>query len=249
MNDIVEQLIAAIDNSGRSLTDIAKKSGVNHGQLSKLVNRQRTLNLTSAAKVAAELGLSLEVEGKPKATYYRSRDEVDLATRIPKAKDHIQILTTTLTVNGSLPYLGGILAAVGHAREQNRQLEVTVLASHPDNPFLRARAEQLKVDFAEYRRDLEQALNVLFTTFAAYPECQLLTYQDFPIQLWYRVDGTIYVGIPSIGRRARNNCFFALPVERAGVRETFLDHFEALRTAAKPFREQSRRGKRGRGTK
>ncbi len=57
--DIEERLREAILSSKMSRYRISQLSGVSEAQLSLFVNRQRTLTLTSAAKVAQVLGLDL----------------------------------------------------------------------------------------------------------------------------------------------------------------------------------------------
>ncbi len=58
--------------------------------------------------------------------------------------------------------------------------------------------------------------------------CSVLTYSDFPVQLWNRIDDTIYIGSTSVLRRSRQNCVFAVPVGVPGIKVTFLDHFDEL---------------------
>lgn len=53
------QLREAISGSGMSCYEIAKQAGVTKSQLSLFINNQRSLTLTSAAKIARVLGLEL----------------------------------------------------------------------------------------------------------------------------------------------------------------------------------------------
>jgi len=57
--NIEMQLREAIVKSGMSRYELSKQSGVTNSQLSLFVNRERSLTLTSAAKVARVLGLEL----------------------------------------------------------------------------------------------------------------------------------------------------------------------------------------------
>jgi plasmid maintenance system antidote protein VapI len=57
--DIEMQLREAIVGSGMSGYEIAKRAGVRNSQLSLFINKQRSLTLTSAAKIARVLGLEL----------------------------------------------------------------------------------------------------------------------------------------------------------------------------------------------
>lgn len=53
------QLRDAILGSEMSRYEIAKRAGVAHSQMSLFINGQRSLTLTSAAKIARVLGLEL----------------------------------------------------------------------------------------------------------------------------------------------------------------------------------------------
>ena len=57
--DIETQLREAIQGSGMSCYEIAKRAGVTNSQLSLFINGRRSLTLTSAAKIARVLGLEL----------------------------------------------------------------------------------------------------------------------------------------------------------------------------------------------
>jgi transcriptional regulator with XRE-family HTH domain len=57
--DIEVQLRDAIQGSGMSRYEIAKRAGVTNSQLSLFLSGQRSLTLTSAAKIARVLGLEL----------------------------------------------------------------------------------------------------------------------------------------------------------------------------------------------
>ncbi len=57
--DIEMQLREAILSSGMSCYEIAKRAGVTNSQLSLFLSGQRSLTLTSAAKIARVLGLEL----------------------------------------------------------------------------------------------------------------------------------------------------------------------------------------------
>ncbi len=57
--DIEIQLREAIQGSGMSCYEIAKRARVTNSQLSLFINGRRSLTLTSAAKIARVLGLEL----------------------------------------------------------------------------------------------------------------------------------------------------------------------------------------------
>ncbi len=57
--DIEEQLRQAIINSGMSRYRLARLTGVADAVLCNFVNRKRSITMTTAAKLAAELGVEL----------------------------------------------------------------------------------------------------------------------------------------------------------------------------------------------
>lgn len=159
--------------------------------------------------------------------YFGQRQRIPLDERFADAKHIIQILTTNLTTV-SANYIDSIGTAIENAKKHRRKLEVTILTSDPTNPYISARAHQLGENRVGYRHELEGSLISIAAKLEKEPNCQILTYQDFPVQLWHRIDGTIYVGSSSLLRRTRFNCVFAVSVDVPGIQETYLDHFDEL---------------------
>ena len=60
---MIGQIRDAIRDSGLSLSELSRQSGVSHPQLSRFVNGQRTLTLPAAARVCEALGLALGKAG------------------------------------------------------------------------------------------------------------------------------------------------------------------------------------------
>jgi len=138
---------------------------------------------------------------------------------------------TTVSAN----YIDAIVQAIEKAQRDGRPLEVTILTSDPANPFIDPRADQLEEDRAGYRDELQGSLRSIAAKLRRFPNCRILTYRDFPVQLWHRIDSTIYVGNSSLIRRTRHNCAFAVSVDVPGVKETFLEHFVRLQERATPY--------------
>jgi hypothetical protein len=63
---MVERIFRAMRESGRSLRDLARESGLGAGQLSRFVRRERSLKLPQAAKLCEALGLELVQRKKPR---------------------------------------------------------------------------------------------------------------------------------------------------------------------------------------
>ena len=57
--DVAEQLRRAIAGCGKSLNQLARETGVHQAQLSRFLRKERSLQLTAAAKLCAHLGLRL----------------------------------------------------------------------------------------------------------------------------------------------------------------------------------------------
>lgn len=57
--DISDQLRGALAGCGKSLNGLAKETGVHPAQLSRFLRKERSLQLTAAAKLCAYLGLYL----------------------------------------------------------------------------------------------------------------------------------------------------------------------------------------------
>ena len=57
--DLADQMRQAIAGCGKSLNRLAKETGEHQAQLSRFLRKERSLNLTAAAKLCAYLGLHL----------------------------------------------------------------------------------------------------------------------------------------------------------------------------------------------
>jgi plasmid maintenance system antidote protein VapI len=57
--DLADQLRQAIASCGKSLNQLAKRTGVHQAQLSRFLRAERTLTLPAAARLCAYLGLQL----------------------------------------------------------------------------------------------------------------------------------------------------------------------------------------------
>ncbi|MCX5799805.1 MAG: hypothetical protein NTX17_00195 [Candidatus Eisenbacteria bacterium] len=182
----------------------------------------------------------LEKEHGGTIEYFRERKKAALEDKFAKAQNVIQILTTNL-MTVSAVYLVSILTAISNAKKDGRKLKVTILTSDPTNPFIEARANQLIENLDGYRGELEGSLKAIAAKLQREPHCKILTYREFPVQLWHRIDGTIYIGAPSLIRRSRDNCVFAVSVDIPGIKETFLDHFAELEKRARVYAPEKHR--------
>jgi transcriptional regulator with XRE-family HTH domain len=62
MSKLVDAIRSAVEASGQSRYRIAKESGVSAGQLSRLVNRERSLSVETVERLAEYLGLRIVLE-------------------------------------------------------------------------------------------------------------------------------------------------------------------------------------------
>ena len=62
---MIEQIQEAIRESGRTLGELGRESGVSSGQLSRFVRNERFLSLPAAAKLCDVLGLQLVKPERP----------------------------------------------------------------------------------------------------------------------------------------------------------------------------------------
>jgi transcriptional regulator with XRE-family HTH domain len=56
---LVEQLRQAIRDSGKTLMQLSKESGVDTGRLSRFMRGERNINIAAAEKICGALGLQL----------------------------------------------------------------------------------------------------------------------------------------------------------------------------------------------
>jgi transcriptional regulator with XRE-family HTH domain len=246
-----EQLRKYINQSDFSQQKLGKDADVPASTISRFMSSKGGgLQFSSAAKLAQVLRLKL-VPQQDEIVCHPTRSEGDsdiLIAELAKAKKVICILTSH-PGRRIQTYVGAIMEAVERDRDDRKKgdkaeddrLRVRVLASDPKNPCLAWRARQLGATAAEYERDLEKLLRVIATEFEAEsgtdkgPTCQLKVYTGLPIQLWTLIDDYLYLHTPSLKARSRDNCMFKVPVHLPGVKETYLDHFEALWDEAREF--------------
>ena len=156
-------------------------------------------------------------------TYYPTRQSIGLAEKFGDATKRIQILTTNLTTVSA-----NYIDSMGFAVDRNPELTVKILTSDPRNVFIDPRADQLLEDKRGYGMELQGSLESIRAKLKRYRNCEVRTYQDFPVQLWHLIDDHIYIGQSSLVRRTRHNCAFGISVDTPGVKETYLDHFDRL---------------------
>lgn len=155
--------------------------------------------------------------------YYVNRDAAGLSKKFAEATSRIQIITTNLTTVSA-----NFIDSIEQAIQKNKSLSVKILTSDPETDFIAPRAMQLSEDEKGYRMELQGSLESIRSKLRKYPNTEVRTYKDFPVQLWHLIDNYIYVGQSSLLRRTRYNCVIGINVDTYGVKETYLDHFDIL---------------------
>ncbi|MCP5104528.1 MAG: hypothetical protein GY950_14175, partial [bacterium] len=155
--------------------------------------------------------------------YFFFSFSIGLEGKFTNAKEVIQILTTNL-VTVSANYIDAII----HAVQLRDNLKVMILTSDPENQFIDPRAHQLVEDTIGYKMELQGSLVAIQAKLKKYKNCEVRTYNDFPVQLWHRIDEKIFIGQSSLVRRTRHNCAFGISVDIPEIKDTYLDHFDRL---------------------
>lgn len=179
-------------------------------QILRLINELEGMEIDELKKGGASL------------SYFGNRKVIDLESKMKNANREVRILTTNLTTV-SADYIHAIKEAV-----RDRNITVKILTSDPENEFIKPRANQLDEDYEGYTKELEGSFVAVSHQLAGIPNCEVRTYDDFPVQLWHMIDDVIYVGQSSNRRRTRYNCVFSVSTDAPNVKETYLDHFDHL---------------------
>src|ERR1700722_11300828 len=79
-SDLIDVLKQAIRECGLSLSEIARRSGVDHPRLSRFLRDERTLTLPAAAKVCAVVGVRVIQERPANETETGPREEELMGT-------------------------------------------------------------------------------------------------------------------------------------------------------------------------
>jgi hypothetical protein len=149
-----------------------------------------------------------------------SRDKANLDNVLSTAKKEIKILQTNMaTVVKN--YSGFIQSAL----DANPDLEVNFLALDPESYFAAVRANQLGKDVSEFRNVLRNALLKLHDTFKDVDRVEIKIYDDFPTQICFIIDRTIYNCVVSKYQPSRNNCVFKLNDAYPSLHTSFMLHF------------------------
>ena len=99
MKDIEAQLRHEIESSGLSPYQISKATGITNSQLSMFLNKKRSLNLTSVAKIANLLGIEFKKTNKQEKIIMAGRKKPEAE----KVLYRISLRLSKLRNKGTLP--------------------------------------------------------------------------------------------------------------------------------------------------
>lgn len=154
---------------------------------------------------------------------FSNRDQANLANVFSMAKKDIKILQTNMStvVKNYMKYIHSAL-------DLQSDLEVSFLALDPESYFAAVRANQLGKDVSEFRSDLRDALLDLHEEFKENSKVEIRIYDDFPTQICYIIDGSIYNCVVSKYQPSRNNCVFLLEDRYPSLHTSFVLHFTSV---------------------
>ena len=119
------------------------------------------------------------------------------------------------------------LEAMRDALASTPDLRIRVLTLDPASPYIARRAHQLGVTFAEQRQQVRRNIRELISAFTDL-NFSLRIYDDYPTQITFTIDNSVYVSTIARNRRSRELCTFKLDRGDPGVDRSFGFQFDAL---------------------
>lgn len=176
-------------------------------------------------KSAIEAKIVQKQKSKYLVQAYANRSFSDMKERTKEAEKSIAVLTTNL--NSFVD--SGLLKIVKKRMVENVNLEVKILTLDPESDFAAHRARQLKTSIRFFREQLRKSLETTSSTFSDFPNrCSIATFDEFPPQITFRIDDTVYSSVVSSNQQSRNNLLLRFNEEYSGVQESILSHFDTV---------------------
>lgn len=169
--------------------------------------------------------LALRAKTKYPVIAYNNRDNAPILKSLAVAKEKILINTTNLHW---VITIGAVDILVERLKEIPT-LQVRILTLEPESEFTADRSRQLGLLVRDFRRQLRDSLDQLKTKLSEFDErCKIATYSEFPTQITFIIDDTVYCGVVTANRRARDNVVIELPLIHMGVSPSFMGHLRAV---------------------
>ena len=194
--------------------------------------------------------IAIGVRNEYSVTCYVDRTAVKLQDYFRKANEHIDILTTNLAFlfekhDSNHTYFDEIESALRRSAPDSKsalnrgsaKLKVRILTLDPESDFAAKRGKQLGQKPAVFRNELRKALKRTLTLARKYrpmndtdegDRFQVRTYEDFPNQITYRTDNWVFNCVVAQPTRSRDHLTFKLDTRHAGVKDSFLTHFDSV---------------------
>ena len=185
------------------------------------------LFMKEAVKKIETVHTSRTVSNMFDVTCYNNRDAAQLKNLFSKAEKYIDILQTNLASVHN--YIDSLKNALKQSEEGNGNLQVRILTLDPESDFAARRAKQLGIGIRKFRKELTDSLEKFYEIFVPnYEEVEIRTYDDFPLQITFRIDDQIIHSVVSVNQQSRNNNTFQMDLSDMGAQETFVSHFNRL---------------------
>jgi hypothetical protein len=177
-----------------------------------------------------------KIAERQKTTYtvraFSNRAISDMMDRTKKAEEIIEVLTTNL--NSFVD--SGFAAIVKERLKSQKNLKVRILTLDPESDFAAHRARQLIKSTRYFREELRLSLERTSKMYFDFPgQCNIATFDEFPPQISFRIDDTIYSNIVSSNQQSRNNVLIRFHESDTGIRECILSHFDTVWGRSTPF--------------
>jgi hypothetical protein len=176
------------------------------------------------------------IAGKQKLTYnircFSNRAFSDILDETKNANEHFEILTTNLE-----SFISSGMANIVKTRVKHTEnFKVRILTLDPESDFAAHRARQLKKSTRHFREVLRAALEKTSQLFFDCPNnVNIATFDEFPPQISYRIDDTIYISIVSSHRVSRENIILRFHEANANAKESVVNHFDTVWGRSQPF--------------
>ena len=124
--------------------------------------------------------------------------------------------------------------ALQYTLKNTPELRVRILPLDPSSPYIARRAHQLGVTFAEQRQQVRRNIREIISSLNQF-NFSLKVYDDYPTQITFTIDDSVYVSTIGRNRRSRELCTFKLNRDSPGVDRSFGFQFDALWNDSREF--------------
>ena len=155
---------------------------------------------------------------------FPNRSSANIPEAIQNAESSIDILQMDLeSVRSEL------ISPIRHALKSQPGMRVRILTLDPNSAYIAGRGHQLGIRLNQHRDELHRGIREIASAFSEFPsQFSLRVYNEYPTQITFRVDDTIFVATIARNHRSRELCTFKLDVGITDVQRSFVSHFETI---------------------